>query len=174
MNLIMSVVYLLMFSASMIFIMKTNMKIKENLSAEIVFFDEFNLTYKITSIILFFAIPLFIIYAAEDKFPSVEAFDFHEMAEDLLAIIAGAFLNSLWMLHAFNSKILIFKEYFILVNFRGKYKKIEFLQLKNSLEYYTKHFGEGYVFISKVAKVKIPEHFSSIEVILKIIRENTR
>lgn len=126
----MSVVYLLMFSASMIFIMKTNMKIKENLSSEIVFFDEFNLTYKITSIILFFAIPLIIIYAAEDKFPSLEAFDFHEMAEDLLAITAGALLNSFLMLDAFNSKILIFKEYFLLVNFRGKFKKIEFLNLK--------------------------------------------
>jgi hypothetical protein len=117
---------------------------------------------------------LLLIYATENESNLAELLRSRDMTEELIATTIGALFNLFCMLHAFNSRILIFKEYFLLVNFIGKCEKFEFSKLKNSTENYTNHFGEGYIFSTKETRVKIPNYFSNMNNILKIIRESIR
>jgi FlaA1/EpsC-like NDP-sugar epimerase len=174
MNSIVAVIYVFMFATSLASVLMVNMKIKKYISYDTIFFDEFNLIYRIVSIVFFAVLPLLFIYATENEYQKIEFLQSNAMAEEILAVIFCALFNLFCVLHAFNSKILVFKEYFLLINFIGKCKKFEFAQLKNSTEKYTNHFGEGYIFGNKEIKVKIPNHFNNIEDILKIIRENIR
>lgn len=168
-NFILEIIFIYGFLAviSIVYIYMKGSEVKRYKSSNIICFDEFNATYRISASILFVLMPVFFICAEINQKMEVEG-----LIKDGVAALAGSLFNSFLLLHSFNKKIFIFKEYFLISNFLGFFQKIYFSDLKNSKEFYTDNFGEGYVFQSEKIKIKIPKHFDKIKTTLKIIREN--